>query len=832
MPVGVAAAVVAIAVAAVTGERRPSRWARCQARGGRRAVSCEAKSLPPFPPGATAALKSCWSCSTRATTCLDRHYAAVPLRCTVRAISSSEICATAQAHLGVVVGAAAALEALDRLALAGGLGERLAARGHLGVAAAELGGGVEPAPLRALHPRLGGEEVGARGAGAQDGVAAGVARGGDDVGGLAQHRLAADAVRQLAGELLAGLVLRALAQRPDPLEAEGEGRGLHVRVHRPAGRRLEPAGSARGSRVRAGPRRSAPWLDACAIGVAGPLEARALRGRNRIVMHVIAADGLRLDMDMGDYFVLAVYFIVVLGIGFAARRGVASSLDFFLSGRSLPAWVTGLAFVSANLGAIELLGMAANGAQYGLPTLHYYWIGAIPAMVFLGLVMMPFYYGSKVRSVPEYLRLRFNKPTHLFNALTFAFASVLIAGVNLFALALIMQALLGWSLALSIVVAAFIVLAYTTLGGLTAAVYNEVLQFFVIVLFLVPLTVVALVKIGGWDDLTAQVRDSELGDQALNAWQGTSVGSSTGAFGNWIAIVFGLGFVLSFGYWTTNFAEVQRALSAKNMNAARLTPIIGAWPKLLIPFVIIIPGLIASQLISGPRRRGRPPVQQRDPADGQPAVAQRRAGDRHDRPAGRLHGRHGGQRELVQHGRHLRHHRALHQAGHARPLVPAHGPHRHGLRRAGGHRHRVHRVGLHEHHGLHPAAVLVLQRPAVRHLHHRPVLEAGDPVGGDLRPRGRHARRRGRPLPQRVGGHRPRHAAGGGLLGRRRRLHGRRGGHRPGLPRHAAQAGGGAARARVVRDAGRAAPPAPRARRTTAGTARRRSSAAASSRPP
>ena len=316
-------------------------------------------------------------------------------------------------------------------------------------------------------------------------------------------------------------------------------------------------------------------------------------------MHVIAADGLRLDMDMGDYFVLALYFIVVLGIGFAARRGVASSLDFFLSGRSLPAWVTGLAFISANLGAIELLGMAANGAQYGLPTLHYYWIGAIPAMVFLGLVMMPFYYGAKVRSVPEYLRLRFNKPTHLFNALTFAFASVLIAGVNLFALALIMQALLGWSLALSIVVAAFIVLAYTTLGGLTAAVYNEVLQFFVIVLFLVPLTVVALVKIGGWDDLTARVRDSELGDQALNAWQGTSVGSSTGAFGNWIAIVFGLGFVLSFGYWTTNFAEVQRALSAKNMNAARLTPIIGAWPKLLIPFVIIIPGLIASQLISG-----------------------------------------------------------------------------------------------------------------------------------------------------------------------------------------------------------------------------------------
>src|SRR3712207_5547936 len=172
---------------------------------------------------------------------------------------------------------------------------------------------------------------------------------------------------------------------------------------------------------------------------------------------------LRLDTNFVDYLILAIYFVAVLGIGFAAKRYIKTSLDYFLSGRSLPAWITGLAFVSANLGALEILGMAANGAQYGIATVHFYWIGAIPAMVFLGIVMMPFYYGAKVRSVPEYLRLRFNKPTHLFNALTFAFASVLIAGVNLFALALIMQALLGWSLALSIVIAAFIVLAYTTL---------------------------------------------------------------------------------------------------------------------------------------------------------------------------------------------------------------------------------------------------------------------------------------------------------------------------------------------------------------------------------
>src|SRR5215211_5521336 len=185
---------------------------------------------------------------------------------------------------------------------------------------------------------------------------------------------------------------------------------------------------------------------------------------------------LRLDTSFVDYAILAAYFCVVLGVGFAAKRVIRSSLDYFLSGRSLPAWITGLAFISANLGALELLGMAANGAQFGYATVHYYWIGAVPAMVFLGLVMMPFYYGSKVRSVPEYLRLRFGKPAHLFNALTFAFATVLIAGVNLYALALVLKLMLGWPIIVGIVVAAAIVLVYITLGGLSSAIYNEVLQ--------------------------------------------------------------------------------------------------------------------------------------------------------------------------------------------------------------------------------------------------------------------------------------------------------------------------------------------------------------------
>nr|WP_250033431.1 sodium:solute symporter family protein [Actinoplanes maris] len=316
-------------------------------------------------------------------------------------------------------------------------------------------------------------------------------------------------------------------------------------------------------------------------------------------MVLAAESGLRLDLDIFDYLILVLYFGTVLGVGFAARRAIKTSADFFLSGRSLPAWVTGLAFVSANLGALEILGMAANGAQYGLLTLHYYWIGAVPAMVFLGIVMMPFYYGSKVRSVPEFLKRRFNKPTHIFNAISFAVAQVLIAGVNLFALALILDALLGWQLWVSILVGAAIVLTYITIGGLSSAIYNEVLQFFVILAGLIPLTIIGLVKVGGIDGLFEKVRQGPLGEAALHTWSNTGSSADNPLGANWIGILFGLGFVLSFGYWTTNFAEVQRALSAKNMNAARRTPIIAAFPKLLIPGVTVIPGLIAAVTITG-----------------------------------------------------------------------------------------------------------------------------------------------------------------------------------------------------------------------------------------
>ncbi|MEU0544932.1 sodium:solute symporter family protein [Nocardia sp. NPDC005978] len=310
-----------------------------------------------------------------------------------------------------------------------------------------------------------------------------------------------------------------------------------------------------------------------------------------------AGSGLRLDADPIDYALIALYFGFVLAIGWLARRQVSSSLDFFLSGRSLPAWVTGLAFISANLGAVEIMGMSANGAQYGMPTMHYFWIGAVPAMLFLGIVMMPFYYGSKVRSVPEFMLRRFGPGAHLVNALSFAVAQVLIAGVNLYLLGSIVNVLLGWPLWVSVLVAAVIVLSYITLGGLSAAIYNEVLQFFIIVAALLPLTLVGLHKVGGWDGLRGKVIEGPGGAEQLQAWPGNEMTGFTSNIASVIGIVFGLGFVLSFGYWTTNFVEVQRALATHSISAAQRTPIIGAYPKMFIPFIVVIPGMISAVLV-------------------------------------------------------------------------------------------------------------------------------------------------------------------------------------------------------------------------------------------
>ena len=299
-----------------------------------------------------------------------------------------------------------------------------------------------------------------------------------------------------------------------------------------------------------------------------------------------------------DYAVMLLYFGFVLGIGAMLRRYVHTSEDFFLSGRSIPAWVTGLAFISANLGAQEVIGMGASGAKYGIATSHFYWIGAIPAMVFVGLFMMPFYYGSRARSVPEYLKLRFDEKTRALNAVSFAVMTVFSSGISLYAMGKLLNLLLGWSFDLSILVAAGIVLAYIFLGGLTSAIYNEVLQFFLIVFGFAPLVFLGLRDVGGWAGLAGRLAGVATANgyapgAYTHSWTFMGSPSANPVGVEWFGLVMGLGFVLSFGYWCTDFLVVQRAMAANSMTAARRTPLIAAVPKMLFPFLVIVPGMLA-----------------------------------------------------------------------------------------------------------------------------------------------------------------------------------------------------------------------------------------------
>lgn len=302
-----------------------------------------------------------------------------------------------------------------------------------------------------------------------------------------------------------------------------------------------------------------------------------------------------------DYSIIIIYFAFVLGIGFALKRYMKTSSDFLLSGRSIPAWVAGLAFISANLGAQEVIGMAASGAKYGLATAHFYWLGAIPAMAFVGIFMMPFYYGSRARSVPEYLRLRFDEKTRALNALSFAAMTIMSSGISMYAMALLIENLhifdapvqaLGlprsWVFHLSILVSALITLGYVYLGGLTSAIYNEVLQFFLIVAGFFPLVWLGLRNVGGWDGLVAKAPEG-----FTQVWRGMT-SAETSPFGVEVfGLAMGLGFVLSFAYWCTDFLVVQRAMAADSMSAARRTPLIAAFPKMIFPFLVILPGIIA-----------------------------------------------------------------------------------------------------------------------------------------------------------------------------------------------------------------------------------------------
>jgi SSS family solute:Na+ symporter len=304
-----------------------------------------------------------------------------------------------------------------------------------------------------------------------------------------------------------------------------------------------------------------------------------------------------------DYAILIVYFAFVLGIGWVLRRYITSSEDFFLSGRSIPTWIAGLAFLSANLGAQEVIGMAASGAKYGMMTSHFYWVGAIPAMVFVGVFMMPFYYGSRARSVPEYLRLRFDEKTRGFNAITFAVMTVFSSGISMYALAKLLELVLGWNFHTSVVLSAVIVLIYIFLGGLRSAIYNEVLQFFLIVLGFLPLVLLGLKDVGGWSGLTAKlVPVATSAGYAPGAWSdswrhlGSASANPMGV--EWFGMMMGLGFVLSFGYWCTDFLVIQRAMAAESMSAARRTPLVAAVPKMLFPLLVIVPGMIAIALHS------------------------------------------------------------------------------------------------------------------------------------------------------------------------------------------------------------------------------------------
>lgn len=297
-----------------------------------------------------------------------------------------------------------------------------------------------------------------------------------------------------------------------------------------------------------------------------------------------------------DIAILLLYFAMVIFIGFYVKGSTNTSEEFFLAGREMSAWIAGLSFVSANLGSLELMGWAGSAYQYGILATHWYWIGAIPAMLFLGIVMMPFYYISKTHSVPGYLHLRFGEGARALSAVSFGFMTVLMSGVNMYSMALVMKVVLGWDINFSVWVGAITVAIYVMLGGLRSAIINEVLQFVLIWAGAALIPILGLIEAGGWTNLKAQITQ-RAGVEYTHMWSTLGAYSSNPMGVNWTGIIFGLGFVISFGYWTTDFLVVQRVLSANNLRAARLAPIIGSAFKMFVPFFVILPGLLALVLL-------------------------------------------------------------------------------------------------------------------------------------------------------------------------------------------------------------------------------------------
>jgi len=301
------------------------------------------------------------------------------------------------------------------------------------------------------------------------------------------------------------------------------------------------------------------------------------------------------SLSVVDWLILGIYFGFILGLGYYLKRFTRSQEDYFLAGRKNSAWVAGIAFLSANLGALELLGMTGNTYKYGMYVAHFYWIGAIPAMLFLGLYMMPFYYSSKIHSVPGYLKLRFDERTRVLNGIAFGIMTLLVSGINLYAMALVLRTFLGWDWNVSMWVSAATVAFYVTLSGLLSAIFTEIIQFFLIWFGLFLVTILGLVEVGGVGQVLANIPAS-----FGTLWSTSGDASRNGMEITWAGIVLGLGFVLSFGYWTTDFLVVQRAFSARNLRAARMTPIIASFPKMAVPAIVVLTGLIALILARTP----------------------------------------------------------------------------------------------------------------------------------------------------------------------------------------------------------------------------------------
>src|SRR3954464_5548852 len=307
-----------------------------------------------------------------------------------------------------------------------------------------------------------------------------------------------------------------------------------------------------------------------------------------------------ISLRFPDLLIIVIYFVFVLGIGFYLKSHTRTGEDFFLAGREMTAWVAGLSFLAANLGSLELMGWAAAAYQYGILATHWYWIGAIPAMLFLGIVMMPFYYISKTHSVPGYLQLRFGEPSRALSAISFGLMTVFMSGINMYSMALVMKVVLGWDIHVSIWVSSLTVMVYVGLGGLLSAIFNEVLQFVLIWLGAMLISIIGLVEAGGWDGMVAKIHANFPQGDYTHAWRTLGSFQDNPMGINWVGIVFGLGAVISMGYWTTDFLVVQRVIAAKDLRSAKLAPLIGAAFKMCVPFIVILPGLLGLAVLDTP----------------------------------------------------------------------------------------------------------------------------------------------------------------------------------------------------------------------------------------